>query len=196
MFQLSGITGQIILTFLGVFILTNSMAQVPTYTVDSNFDSGELFKDGAPVYDIYLHGDGRYLVGGGFNNFQSPVFGLGMVNGNGSWDNSWGSGFEYYDVLEIIAQEDGYIYPSIGGMEKILLEGIPWPVANQGYWSDYFMGGTNNPYNVERMWDIYQLDNGDLLIGGAIATDTLQPGLLRGITRMHANGSHDRSQRV
>lgn len=35
------------------------------------------------------------------------------------------------------------------------------------------------------------MENGDLLLGGAIANDTLLPYELRGISRIHSDGSHD-----
>src|SRR5690606_23938733 len=86
---------------------------------------------------------------------------------------------------------DGYVYPSIQSYNKILLDGISWTMAHQQFWSDYLVGGTSNPHNVERVWDIYQMENGDLLLGGAIANDTLLPNELRGLSRIHADGSHD-----
>jgi len=182
---------RILLIFSGVFVFHICLSQTPTYTVDSDFNTGEIFRDGAPVLDIYIVNDSKYLVGGGFSNLQvSPVAGFGMIFNNGSFDPNWG--FEYEpNVLEIVATEDGYAFPSISGMGKVNLEGTPWLYIFGSYFCEYTNGGTNNPYNVERLWDIHQLLNGDLLLGGAIGTDTLQADILRGVTRIHADGSHD-----
>src|SRR5690606_19494989 len=172
----------------GVFVFSFGIAQVPTYTIDSSFDSNTLFSGLVAVLDFHFLNDGEILIGGSFQN--DSVYGLGKISSTGQLDNSWG-GFSYYHVLEIIAQDDGYVYPTIYGYNKILLNGIPWSLAYQQFWSDYIIGGTFNPYTVERVWDIYQMDNGDLLLGGAIANDTLLPNELRGLSRIHADGSHD-----
>ena len=58
------------------------------------------------------------------------------------------------------------------------------------YWAEFNAGGANSPYNVARTWDIYQLENSDLLLVVQLASDTLQPGLFRGITRIHPDGTH------
>lgn len=93
--------------------------------------------------------------------------------------------------MKIIVQEDGYVYPAIYSYVKILLDGIFWGTIHQDYWSEYLSGGTSSPYTVYSVWDIYQMENGDLLLGGAIANDTLLPNTFRGISRIHADGSHD-----
>ena len=180
-----------LLIFSGVCVLYICEAQTPTYTIDPNFNTGELFRDSWPVFDIYIVGDGRYLVGGGFSNFGvSPVSGFGMIFSDGGLDQNWG--FEYEPtVLEIVKQEDGFVYPYIQAFSKVTLDGNPWVIETGGPFGEYNIGFANSPYNVERVWDIYQLENDDLLIGGAIASDTLQPNIFRGITRIHADGSHD-----
>ena len=177
-----------LLTVSGVLISFFLFGQLPTYTVDPEFDSGELFKASASVTDFHFLENNQVLVVGTFSN--EMVSGFAMLFENGNWDDSWGYPYEPA-VNEIIIQEDGYIYPFIYGFSKVTLDGTPWIIEYGEHFSDYIGSGTNNPYNVERVWDIDQLENGDILIGGAIATDTLQPGLLRGITRMHADGSHD-----
>jgi len=81
---------------LRVLILTNlslvnfAHSQVPTYTIDPNFNTGELFRDGSPVYDFHVLEDGRYLVGGGFEHYQNPVAGFGMIFSNGNLDKTGG----------------------------------------------------------------------------------------------------------
>lgn len=181
---------QILLICVGVFAVFSLSAQVPTYTIDEAFDCGEVFSAFGPVSDLHILSNGKILVGGYFDN--EFLNGLGMIYPNGQLDNSWaGNEVEYYNVLEIIAQEDGYVYPTIYSYTKLLLDGTKWGYVHQDYWSEYLSGGTFSPYNVERVWDIYQMENGDLLLGGAIANDTLQPNVFRGIARIHADGSHD-----
>ena len=177
-----------LLTVSGLLISFFLFGQLPTYTVDSEFDSGELFQAFGSINDFHFLDNNQILVGGTFSN--EMVSGFAMLFENGNWDDSWGYPYEPA-ALEIIMQDDGYVFPYIQALGKISLEATPWVIETGQHFGDYFIGGTNNPYNVERVWDIDQLENGDLLIGGAIATDTLQPGLLRGITRMHADGSHD-----
>lgn len=78
----------ILMTSLGM--VNRSLAQVPTYTIDPNFNTGELFRDGSPVYDFHVLEDGRYLVGGGFEHYQNPVAGFGMIFSNGNLDKTGG----------------------------------------------------------------------------------------------------------
>ena len=130
------------------------------------------------------------MVGGGFQNTGvSPLAGFGKIFSNGTLDNSFITG--QVSPIEIIVQADGYVFPYITNLFKITLDGDLWSSIHGTFWPEYNVGGTFSPYNVARAWDIYQMDNGDLLIGGAIANDTLQPGLFRGITRIHADGTHD-----
>lgn len=175
------------LIFIAVFTTANCNAQIPTYSIDPTFNAGELFKAYSPISDIHFLNDGRILVGGRFGN--SDVTGFGMIYENGNWDNS----FQTPEVQcgKIIAQEDGYVYPDITSYSKLSLDGPSWGSIYGDYWSDYKAGGTSSPYTVIRVWDIYQMENGDLLLGGAIANDTLLPNELRGISRIHSDGSHD-----
>lgn len=180
--------GLLLLIFSVATVQVKLSAQLPTYTLDEGFNTGDLFRSALDVSDFHFLENGQILVGGTF--MGETVRGLALVYDDGSWDDSFYISIGF-SALEIVAQEgDGYIYPSIYGFNKVLLDGTPWSTAYQEFWSDYYIGGTNNPYNVERAWDIYQQENGDLLIGGAIATDTLQPGLFRGVSRIHADGSH------
>ena len=167
-----------------------SNAQVPIYTIDETFDSGETFWASGSVSDLHILFNGKILVGGYFDN--EFLGGLGMIYPNGQLDNGWaGNEYDYYNVLEIVAQDDGYVWPMVYGIFKELLNGIPWHVAYNESWSEYQSGGTSSPYIIKRVWDIYQMENGELLLGGAIANDTLLPNVFRGIARIHADGSHD-----
>jgi hypothetical protein len=49
----------------------------------------------------------------------------------------------------------------------------------------------NNPYEVRWTQDIFILEDQSVLIGGAIATDTMQPSLFRHLMRLLPDGSHD-----
>lgn len=181
----------VLLIFSGVLFISDCYCQTPTFTIDPNFNTEELFRDGATVSDILILDDGRYLVGGGGSNWSvSPVAGFGMIFSNGNLDQNWG--YDYAPtVFRIIPTEDGYVFPTIYGFSKETLQGIPWVVETGNPFGEYFVGFANSPYNVERVWDIYKLENSDLLIAGAIASDTLLPGLFRGITRIHSDGAHD-----
>lgn len=179
---------QVLLLCMGVVAVCNLTAQVPTYTIDETFDSGETFWAAGSVSDMHILANGKILVGGYFDN--QLLNGMGMIYSDGQLDNSWG-GYDYYGVPEIIALEDGYVFPTIYSYGRVLLDGYGWGMMHNTSWSEYQFGGTSSPYNVERVWDIYQLENGDLLLGGAIANDTLLPNQLRGISRIHADGTHD-----
>lgn len=179
-----------VLVFISLGLLNQVVSQQPTYTIDENFNTGELFRDGSSVADFLILDDGRYLVGGGFSNYGvSPVEGFGMIFSNGAWDNSFITGI--CSPIEIILQEDGFVFPYITNLFKVTMDGDFWSSAHGVFWPEYNIGGTFSPYNVERAWDVYQMEDGDLLIGGAISSDTLQPNLFRGITRIHADGTHD-----
>lgn len=56
----------VLLIFSGVLFISDCYCQTPTFTIDPNFNTEELFRDGATVSDILILDDGRYLVGGGF----------------------------------------------------------------------------------------------------------------------------------
>ncbi|NEN25618.1 T9SS type A sorting domain-containing protein [Cryomorpha ignava] len=183
-------TIKVILIFLGLLPFGTCNSQMPTYTIDPNFNTEELFRDVWPVFDLLTLADGRYLVGGAFSNYGvSPVSGFGMIFSNGSWDSSFQS--PAVTPIKMIPQVDGYVYAYITGYSKLLLNGLSWGPNGGDYWSEFNAGGTHSPYNVARTWDIYQMENSDLILCGAITTDTLQPELFRGITRIHADGTID-----
>lgn len=181
------------LLFASVLFMYSSLyAQLPTYTVDEDFNTNNLFRSSSGVSDILIIEDDRILVGGGFDNDwnESSFNGLGMIWENGTADDNWMGGWSS-TAIQVIKQDDGYIYPNIQSLNKRLLNGDSWYAVHGDWWGDYFEGGNTNPYNVESIWRIYQQDDGKLLIGGAIATDTLQPGLFRCLSRIHADGTHD-----
>ncbi len=186
-------TKKALLTNLGVlFMFLTIQGQLPTFSVDEDFDTNNLFRDDSGVFDIYQVDEGRLLLGGGFDNgfFSSPYRSLGMIWENGSADLSW-AGTDAPPVMAIIKQNDGYVFPVIQSFFKMNLEGEAWYTLYGDWWSDYNTGGNTNPYNVESNWTIYQQEDGKLLLGGAIATDTMQSSLFRNLARIHADGSHD-----
>jgi hypothetical protein len=175
------------LCMAALFFTSLASAQETTYTVDQDFDSGELFRAAGGVSDFQYLEDGKILVAGGY--ITAELEGIARLFPSGEWDQSFQS--TAYIPQEIIPQEDGFVYPSIYGFNKILYDGTPWSLAYNDFWSDFFIGGTFNPYIVERVFDIHQMENGDLLLAGAIGTDTLQPGVLRGLARLTEDGTHD-----
>lgn len=181
------------LTLVGVFCFFISVAQLPTYTIDESFNTDALFRSHNGASDFHFLDDGRILIGGGVYNVtvsEAIQTAYGMINDNGSWAGEWSVQNES-SVGEIIPQSDGYVFTTGYSAFKVLSDGTPWSYEYGEFWSDYFVGGTNNPYNVQRLWDIHQQEDGNLLIGGAIATDTLQPALMRGVCRLLEDGSHD-----
>lgn len=158
-----------------------------TYTVDPSFDSGNLFRDGSGISSIVPYNDGRILVGGGFSplSMYSPFRGLGMVWGDGSEYTQWGGG-ETMFVTDLVVQEDGILYATTTGFGKVTSEGEFWFYAFGQYWGSDFI-----PFNIESTWCLYEQEDGKVLLGGAIATDTTQPYLFRNLVRMLPDGSHD-----
>jgi hypothetical protein len=166
-----------------------SIGQQPTYTVDQDFDTGELFRSTTSVADFHYLEDGKILVGGWYSG---TVDGIARIFPNGSLDASFPYISDFF-LAKIIPQEDGFVYCANYGFDKLLWDGTPWIFEHGDFWSDLNAGGTFNPYMVQRVYDIHQLENGDLLLAGAIGTDTLEPGIMRGLARLTADGTHDPS---
>jgi hypothetical protein len=176
------------LCMAALFFTFIASAQEPTYTVDQSFDSGELFRAAGGVADFHYLADGKILVGGRY--FADEVDGIARIYPDGAWDTSYPFR-PFMQIDEIIPQEDGFVYCAVYGFAKLLWDGTPWIFEHGDFWSDLNEGGTFNPYLIERVYDIHQMENGDLLLAGAIGTDTLQPGVLRGLARLTEDGTHD-----
>lgn len=176
------------LCMAALFFTFMTSAQEPTYTVDQDFDSGELFRAASGVADFHYLADGKILVGGRY--FAEEVDGIARIYSDGAWDSSYPFR-PFMQIDEMIPQEDGFVYCAVYGFAKLLWEGTPWIFEHGDFWSELNEGGTFNPYLVERVYDIHQMENGDLLLAGAIGTDTLQPGVLRGLARLTEDGIHD-----
>jgi hypothetical protein len=172
-----------------------------TYTVDEDFTTGTILSGIGSVSDIYPLVDGGFFLGGTFNPMSggdenSPfVQGLGIVTSNGSLHPDWVNGGITW-ALEIFDHQEGYLIPAGQVLSKHEYTGQSWYLTQGETWGDYYLlgefgSGWDNPYNVASTWDIFIQEDQSVLIGGAIATDTLQPGLFRHLMRLLPDGSHD-----
>jgi hypothetical protein len=169
-----------------------------TYTVDEDFSTAQTLRSETSVFDIYPLDDGGFFLGGGFDMFftnpESPfVKGIAMVTASGDVHQDWGGQTVFCRELHV--HQDGFIYPTGEFLSKVLFNGDSWYFTFGDIWGDYFKvqpwGIGNNLYEVRWTWDIFILEDQSVLIGGAIATDTLQPSLFRHLMRLLPDGSHD-----
>jgi hypothetical protein len=170
------------------------------YTVDQEFNTLESLRSTTSVFDIYPLADGGYFLGGGFdmtlyNPFSPFTKGFAMVSQDGSLHPDWEDGQTVF-CREIHSHDGGYLYPALESLSKSTFGGTSWYFFDGDMWGDYFKigefgSGFENPYNVRWTWDIFILEDESVLIGGAIATDTLQPNLFRHLMRLLPDGSHD-----
>jgi hypothetical protein len=188
------------LTLLLVLSLWNLQAQSTiAYTVDPDFNTQETLRSKTSVFDIYPLEDGGFFLGGGFTlvftNPDSPFGqGLAMVTNSGNTHPEWNGGGSVF-AREVFDHQGGYIHATGETLTKNLYDASSWFQEYGDTWGDYYKvqpwGIGNNPYNVRWTWDIFILEDQSVLIGGAIATDTLQPGLFRHLMRLLPDGSHD-----
>ncbi len=118
-----------------------------------------------------------------------------MITSSGSAHPDWGGGQTVF-CRELHNHEGGFIYATGEFLAKETFNGESWYWTFGENWGDYFLfgewgSGWDNPYNVRWTWDVFILEDQSVLIGGAIATDTLQPGLFRHLMRLLPDGSHD-----
>ncbi len=117
-----------------------------------------------------------------------------MITASGSLHPDWAGGQTIF-CRELFVHNEGYIFPTGEGLSKRTFSGQTWSVVHGDNWGDYYKfepwGIGNNPYNVRWTWDVFILEDQSVLIGGAIATDTLQLGLFRHLMRLLPDGSHD-----
>jgi hypothetical protein len=189
-----------ILTLLMVLCLWNLHGQsTVTYTVDQDFSTAQTLRSKTSVFDIYPLEDGGYFLGGGFNmvftNPTSPfIKGIAMITSSGSTHPEWQDGQTIF-CRELFVHNGGYIFPTGEGLSKRTFSGQTWSFVFADNWGDYYKvepwGIGNNPYEVRWTQDIFILEDQSVLIGGAIATDTLQPSLFRHLMRLLPDGSHD-----
>jgi hypothetical protein len=189
-----------ILTLLMVLCLWNLHGQsTVTYTVDQDFSTAQTLRSKTSVFDIYPLEDGGYFLGGGFNmvftNPTSPfIKGIAMITSSGSTHPEWQDGQTIF-CRELFVHNGGYIFPTGEGLSKRTFSGQTWSFVFADNWGDYYKvepwGIGNNPYEVRWTQDIFILEDQSVLIGGAIATDTMQPSLFRHLMRLLPDGSHD-----
>jgi len=169
------------------------------YTVDPDFNTQETLRSETSVFDIYPLEDGGFFLGGGFTlvftNPNSPFGqGLAMVTSSGNTHPEWNGGGSVF-AREVFDHQGGYIHATGETLTKNLYDASSWFQEYGDTWGDYYKvqpwGIGNNPYNVRWTWDIFILEDQSVLIGGAIATDTLQPSLFRHLMRLLPDGSHD-----
>lgn len=184
---------QIVVIFLSICLISIESSQAqPFYTIDPDFQTGEVFNVQGWISDLHILPDGKIFVGG--NYYNSQVSNLERLLPTGGLESNWGTNTpaELRLVMKIVAHEDAFVYTSLGRrFMKFSLEGY-------GYftWSDYNSQWPLNPYKVLSVADIYPLENGDLLFAGGIANDLQLPGEFRGVSRLHADGSNDTSMPV
>ncbi|NEN22830.1 hypothetical protein G3O08_04860 [Cryomorpha ignava] len=152
-----------------------------TYYVDPTFDALDFVRGSGAVGGVYDVGDGSLICYGQMH--PSPVWnttddrGFAHLYSDGS-EAPWLEA-ESQSVQYLTAHEGGYIFVSnTHGIAKVTYEGEFWFLAHNGeQWGDYFQGvwSEPNPYNVQNVWSLYVQEDQKVLIGGAIATDTLQP---------------------
>ena len=158
-------------------------------SIDTSFDPGSGFGYGR-VYDIFIQTDGKILVGGYFNSFNSELrSNVVRLNADGTFDNSFdiGSGFDER-VNTIIVQNDGKIL--VGGsfttFNDNALKGIV-RLNSDGTQDQSFDSGSG--LNVAR--SIVIQNNGKIIVGGEFNSYN---GIARNnIVRLHNNGSTDES---
>jgi len=171
--------------------------------VDEDFTTATMLSGIGGVWDIHNLDDGGFFLGGKMNpqvggDENSPfVQGLGIVTSNGSLHPDWVNGGITW-ALQIFDHQGGYLIPTGQVLSKHEYSGESWYLTQGETWGDYYLlgelgSGWDNPYNVASTWDIFIQEDQSVLIGGAIATDTLQPGLFRHLMRLLPDGSHDDS---
>jgi hypothetical protein len=189
-----------ILTLLMVLCLWNLHGQsTVTYTVDQDFSTAQTLRSKTSVFDIYPLEDGGFFLGGGFQmiftNPGSPfTSGVAMITGNGGVHPNWEGGTSSF-ARELHVHDGGYLFCTGDVLSKRSFTGVSWFNETGDTWGDYFKAGEwgigNNPYEVRWTQDIFILEDQSVLIGGAIATDTMQPSLFRHLMRLLPDGSHD-----
>jgi hypothetical protein len=189
-----------ILTLLMVLCLWNVHSQsTVTYTVDEDFSTEQTLRSKTSVFDIYPLEDGGFFLGGGFQmiftNPGSPfTSGVAMITGNGGVHPNWEGGTSSF-ARELHVHDGGYLFCTGDVLSKRSFTGVSWFNETGDTWGDYFKAGEwgigNNPYEVRWTQDIFILEDQSVLIGGAIATDTMQPSLFRHLMRLLPDGSHD-----
>jgi uncharacterized delta-60 repeat protein len=171
--------------------------------IDTTFNSGGSQFSGSTsdrVYDIYVYPDNKILVAGLFNKYNGVTCnGLIKLNSDGTVDTSFNvdttTGYTFPAMIgEIEVQSDG----------KILL-GLLDTTFNKKYWNNTVglmwrlnADGTFDssfPYNQflpnsggnGQIFDIYQMNDGSLLIGGGF--NTYSGTSVSNLIKLNSNGT-------
>lgn len=129
--------------------------------------------------------DGKYLVGGQFQDFSNGVnqFGIIRLNGNGSQDMGFNAGFEFNPTINAIAlQPDGKIL--IAGSYSSVSHGTGITRLNPDGSVDGTFNAGQAPTNIR---DIKVLPNGKILVAGRFSS---WPG---GLAVLNPDGTRDES---
>ncbi len=181
----------ILIPFYGV-----TQSSTTTYYLDPAFSTHDFVRGESPVGGVFDVGDGSLICYGEmepsavWNTTQDR--GFAHINADGSeapWNHAEFSSVQYFSE-----HGGGYIcVASTQGIAKLTYSGDYWVNVHGVNWGDYFHGlwSEPNPYNVQNVWSLYIQDDQKVLIGGGIATDTLQPYHFRILSRLNADGSHD-----
>jgi hypothetical protein len=175
-------------------------SQLTTYTVDLDFNSQGLFRSSNSLTFIEQLENQGFLACGFFEpqaGITTTLYGLGRITSSGAFYPQWG-GAETNNCYSLVPFFDDFLVSNFGGANRITSEGYPWSeISEDGdNWGDYFKvfnWEQENPYQVSYVFTTYVQDDNRVLIGGAIATDTLQPDRMRLLSRLNADGSHDES---
>jgi uncharacterized delta-60 repeat protein len=167
----------------------NSIVRLNTDgTFDNTFNSGTGFDE--KVYTISNFTSGRLLVGGAFSDYDGTTSKkIVIINSDGSFNTTFGSGIAGSTVYTTILQSDGKIL--VGG-NFAEFDGVPTNniirLNNDGTVDNTFVNGTgfNSP-----VFDIKIQDDGKIIIGGEF---TEYDGYsVPYICRINSNGSIDTS---
>ncbi len=170
------------------------------YQVDPSFSTENLFRNASEsVIHILPLGDGRLVLSGTFEQsspFTSPFRGIGRIMPDGSEDIWAGANVSSANHTHLMSDSTFLLVAGLSTAGKITFAGDYWSISNGSGWGDYFVPywiDPPNPYNVGNVWSLFVEDDEKVIIGGAIASDTLQPNLYRILTRLHPDGAHDPS---
>src|SRR5690554_7828228 len=144
----------IMLLTISLISLKSGNAQ-PIYTIDPDFQTGEVFNAQGWISDLHILPDEKIFVGGNYYNPQ--VNSLERILPTGAWESNWGNVgvVKHRLAMKIIAQDDGFIYTTFGRkFMKFAMGGL-----GNFLWSDYNAQWPLNPYKVLNVADIYSLDN-------------------------------------
>ena len=184
-----------------VFLFATSLQcvsqEINTYTLDGEFDTGELFNAPSPIMDIIEDEQGRIIAVGEFAPIFGEFVGSGRVFEDGSPDFSW---YEYADFsLAKIAPFFGDRYLSIGAQntnlddlnhngEPFLYPPYDTVEVENNFLLEYVF---NEQFESEFVGDFKIMPDNKVLIAGEFLSDSLNPERRQHLVRVNPDGSHD-----